>query len=430
MMTLQRRSSYQFGTIQRESRKCGPDVWVYRYLKTENGKRSRPKVVLGDVENLPSRREAQIACERYRMEINAEKAWQPEYSMRGLIGRYVNEVLQPSYNIPVGGEQEEAAFMSYHCAKTYYYILRRYISTRWDTYKMSDFTNPAIRASIERWLRELMRSTSNPSGLAPKSVRQIYTVMRLTFKFGVKWGYLEYNPMSDKRVELPRGSTKRMKKAPQITPAQFFYLMTLFEPMEKLAISFAGWLGPRISEAFGLRWFDIDFERSLVHFQRGFVQGRITPLKTEASRAVLPIPSEVIQLLREWRNNTPYNNESDWIFASPYTHGKRPYWPVQMLKARIQPIAVKAGFPKITWHSFRHTVSAWGKEAGLELEEVKALLRHENISTTSQIYGELEVEAKRRIQNRLVSFVTHEAQMEDANGAQKQLEDTRFSATA
>ena len=40
------------------------------------------------------------------------------------------------------------------------------------------------------------------------------------------------------------------------------------------------------------------------------------------------------------------------------------------------------------WHSFRHTVGAWGKQAGLEVEEVKALLRHENIATTSQVYGQ------------------------------------------
>jgi hypothetical protein len=36
--------------------------------------------------------------------------------------------------------------------------------------------------------------------------------------------------------------------------------------------------------------------------------------------------------------------------------------------------------PSIGWHSFRHTVSAWGKEAGLELEDVKTLSRHENIA--------------------------------------------------
>jgi hypothetical protein len=50
-------------------------------------------------------------------------------------------------------------------------------------------------------------------------------------------------------------------------------------------------------------------------------------------------------------------------------------------------------------------VSAWGKEAGLELEDLKTLLRHENITTTSDVYGGLGMEAKRRIQQRLVNFV-------------------------
>jgi hypothetical protein len=50
-------------------------------------------------------------------------------------------------------------------------------------------------------------------------------------------------------------------------------------------------------------------------------------------------------------------------------------------------------------------VSAWGKEAGLELEGVKTLLRHENIATTSEIYGDLGLEAKRRIQQTLINFV-------------------------
>ena len=65
--------------------------------------------------------------------------------------------------------------------------------------------------------------------------------------------------------------------------------------------------------------------------------------------------------------------------------------------------------PRIGWHSFRHTVSAWGKEAGLELEEIKTLLRHENIATTSEVYGDLGMEAKRRIQQQLVNFVKQQA---------------------
>jgi integrase len=98
------------------------------------------------------------------------------------------------------------------------------------------------------------------------------------------------------------------------------------------------------------------------------------------------------------------------IFASPYTKGTRPFWPAQLLKTHIKPVAVAAGLPNIGWHSFRHTVSAWGKEAGLGLEDVKTLLRHENIATTSNVYGDIGMEVKRRIQQRLVRFVKEQAE--------------------
>ena len=45
----------------------------------------------------------------------------------------------------------------------------------------------------------------------------------------------------------------------------------------------------------------------------------------------------------------------------------RPFWPNQLLRDHIQPLALKAGFLKIGWHRFRHTVSASGKEAGFSL---------------------------------------------------------------
>ena len=44
--------------------------------------------------------------------------------------------------------------------------------------------------------------------------------------------------------------------------------------------------------------------------------------------------------------------------------GQAAFWPAQLLKAHIKPIALSLGLPNIGWHSFRHTVSAWGKEAG------------------------------------------------------------------
>jgi integrase len=409
MNQRKRRSTYQYGTLVLEKRNRGPNVWIYRYFEIENGKKRRRKSIVGTQEEYPNRSAAERAAEHLRLSANAEINNHECPTMRGLIDRYIDQVLRPCLNVPVGGSQDSASPISYHCAMSYKLVLDKWVRPRWETYRVREFEKPAIRATVEEWLRSLGRSSKNPKGLAPKTVRSIWNVMKLTFKFGVKWGYLNQNPMGEKRVELPRGSTKRTTHSVQLTAAEFFRLLDLLDSREKLAVAFAGWLGPRVSETFGLQWQDLDLQNGTVSFRRGFVQGRITPLKTEASRTNLPLPEELMELLRQWHSVTPFNKSDDWVFASPYTRGKRPFWPAQLLKKHIKPLALAAGLPSIGWHSFRHTVSAWGKEAGLKLEDVKTLLRHEDIATTSNVYGDLGMDAKRRIQQRLVAFVNEQA---------------------
>jgi len=414
MNQLKRRTKYQYGTLTLEPRARGPKVWSYRYSEVINGQKRRRKTIVGTVEQYRTRAVAERACEHIRLAANAELL-NPECPTVGaLIDRYAEQVLRPCLDVPLGGVQDSGARISFHCAKSYNSVLNKWIRPRWESYRVRDFDKPAMRAAIEDWLESLWRSQKNPKGLAPKTVRSIYNVMKLAFKFAVKWGYLDENPMAEKRVELPRGSTKRLKEPVQLGAAEFFLLLRRLDLREKLAVAFAGWLGPRRSEAFGLKWQDLDLSGGAVSFRRGFVQGRITPLKTEASRTNLPLPQELLELLHMWHARTPYGSAEDWIFASPYTKGRRPFWPGQLLKDHIQPIAREAGLPKIGWHSFRHTVSAWGKEAGLELEDVKTLLRHENIATTSNIYGDIGLVAKRRIQERLVEFVKQQAESESS----------------
>ena len=156
----------------------------------------------------------------------------------------------------------------------------------------------------------------------------------------------------------------------------------------------------------------MELNGGVVTFHRGFVQGRIIPLKTEASRTNLPLPQELLELLGKWHSRTPYGAADDWILASPFTKGQRPFWSGQLLQDHIKPVAREAGLPNIGWHRFPHTVGAWGKKAGLELQDVKTLLRHENIATTSNVYGDIGLVAKRRIQERLVEFVKQQAQAE------------------
>jgi integrase len=358
-------------SLMPEPRRRGPNVWTYRYFEFENGRKRRRKSIVGTLEQYPTRDAAQRACEHLRLVANSEIHNQECPRMGGLVDRYIDQVLRPCLDVPIGAQQEEAAPMSYHCAKSYKSALDKWVRPRWEHYRLQEFEKPSVRSAIEEWLRSLWHSPRNANGLAPKTVRSISNVMRLTFKYGVKWGYLNQNPMAEKRVELPRGSTKRQKNPVQITAAEFFALLSRLPLREKLAVAFAGWLGPRISEAFGLKWQDISLSEAVASFRRGVVEGRVTPLKTKASRTKLPLPSEVMELLHLWHASTPYCGADNWVFASPYTKGLRPFWPSQLLKSHIKPVALAAGLPSIGWHSFRHTVSAWGKEAGLELEDVK-----------------------------------------------------------
>jgi hypothetical protein len=54
----------------------------------------------------------------------------------------------------------------------------------------------------------------------------------------------------------------------------------------------------------------------------------------------------------------------------------------------------------------------------VKLEETKELLRHEDLSTTSELYGGLSLEAKRQASERLVEFVKEAAQAESTKMAE------------
>ena len=85
--------------------------------------------------------------------------------------------------------------------------------------------------------------------------------------------------------------------------------MTLFKLatrlLDQLLMAVAAWLGPRTNEVFGLKWRDIDFLAGIVHFRQGLVEGRLSSLKTEASREDEPLPDVIRHLLTAWRAQTP-----------------------------------------------------------------------------------------------------------------------------
>jgi integrase len=417
---MSRRKHCRSGSIQLEARKTGSSVWIYRYWEKTGGDRRRRKVILGTVEELPTQEDADRAAEPYRRIANAEDANAvPPPTIEALIGRYEKTKLPERPKLATKDTPvPETLEMSTHCADSYRSVIKCWIRPRWlrrndgSPYLVRDFEHITMSTSIEDWLVSLVRSNKNPKGLARKSVRHIFAVMKVIFKHAVKWGYLKRSPMGnkyEKLVELPRGSTRRMRPPVQLTPAGYLILLEALDLLGLLAVAVAGWLGPRRSEGFGLKWSNIDFLNRKVEFTQGMVEGRVSALKTEASAEELPLPDQVAQLLLGWRRLTPYREPNDWVFASPYTNGERPYWPGQLMKSHIRPVAEKLGLGRIGWHSFRHSSNAWGKAAGLAAPALKGLLRDESDSMVNQVYGTMDIEAKREAMERVHAYVKRTA---------------------
>ena len=109
-------------------------------------------------------------------------------------------------------------------------------------------------------------------------------------------------------------------------------------------------------------------------------------LKTKASRKGVPMSPELAELLEDWRTQTPYPLDQDWVFASPFTQGQRPYWPESVLKDHVRPAAKKAGITKhVGWHTFRHSVGSHLGQAGENVKVVQELLRHASSRITQDV---------------------------------------------
>lgn len=75
------------------------------------------------------------------------------------------------------------------------------------------------------------------------------------------------------------------------------------------------------------------------------------------------------------------------LAASPTMKGEQPYWPDNLMKRHIKPVARANGIYKnIGWHTFRHTFGTLLKANGEDVKTVQELLRHANSRITLEVY--------------------------------------------
>jgi integrase len=210
-----------------------------------------------------------------------------------------------------------------------------------------------------------------------------------------------------------KGTSKRQKRPQILTPEKFQDLIgALNEPYRTMAIV-AMCTGLRVSEVLALRWEHIDFEAGVMLVQQGVVNGRIGKVKTEASQDEVPMDPGFAEILRTRRGD----RSEGFVFQSPITGGC--YYSGIIQRQVLKPRGVEVGIPALGWHTFRHTYRALLDETGAPIGVQQKLMRHSNVSTTMNVYGNASIRAKQQANSKVVQMVMAQRQEQPQAEAQQ-----------
>src|SRR5271165_2727958 len=129
-------SRFQEGSLLRLKRKTGPDAWVFRWYEEISGERKYRKSVIGTVDRLPTRHDAEGAILSLRRNINSEQR-APE-TVSELIAHYRKHELVP----------ERKAFATIESTGHY---LKRHIETKFGSKRLLEIRT----VDVEKWLHSL-----------------------------------------------------------------------------------------------------------------------------------------------------------------------------------------------------------------------------------------------------------------------------------
>src|SRR5256714_15262386 len=96
---------------------------------------------------------------------------------------------------------------------------------------------------------------------------------------------------------------------------------------DELLVFLDGSLGIRQGELGTLRWLDCDFENMCFSVQHSYYWrrgGNLKSTKTEASAKPLPMHPSLKDALVEWRSQSLYNGDEEFVFAPERLKGQKP----------------------------------------------------------------------------------------------------------
>jgi integrase len=263
----------------------------------------------------------------------------------------------------------------YSTRRSYESWIENYILPVWGARPLSDLQ----ARPVELWLKSL--------DLSPKSKASLRGMLSMLWDHAMWRGDVatQRNPME---LVTIKGATKRTRQPRSLTVEDFQkFVKNLEEPFRTIALVCVCF-GLRISECLALKWSDVDWLNGKLRIERGIVRQRVGDTKTAYSNRPLLIDVEMLEVLKRWKQTTHFSGDEAWMFASPTQLGRLP-WSADSVNDAYLKAARAAGIGNVSTHSMRHTYRSWLDAVGTPIAVQQKLMRHADIRTTMNIYGDI-----------------------------------------
>jgi len=302
-------------------------------------------------------------------------AWRAAIAFHDSLQSQANVVSsEPTVNMLIQQYRAEKMPQRADTRRSYEVWFRNHILPRWGDCSLNELQ----ARPVELWLESL--------SLAPKSKAHIRGLLSILWDFAVWRGDM---PMQRNPMELVtvKGATKRKRQPRSLTVEEFHrFIHHLEEPFRTMAL-LCCCLGLRISECLALKWSDVDWINGKLTVERGIVSQQVDDVKTAESRKKLVISPELVESVKSWKQTTKFSALGDWMFASPAQLGRLP-WSYDQVWRKYRKAADEARILRLGTHSLRHTYRSWLDSVGTPVGVQQKLMRHSDIRTTMNLYGD------------------------------------------
>ena len=354
------RRRFQRGSIRKRGKR--QPIWELQwwedYIQLDGtiGRR-RESVILGYVSEMPLK-QARKEAEKKLGQVNAGKAVpHSTLSLREFVDQFFVPLALPVLKLST--------------RKRYQSTLNLHLLPAFGNRRLCDIG----AVEVQRFVLEKFGK-----GLGWETCNHLRNLLSKVFATAKKWGHLAgENPAS--AVELPEKQSIREKRV--LMPDEVTRLLAVLREPVYTMVLIAVLTGLRIGEIIGLRWEDVDLDRSELRVEQSVYRGSVGSPKTKGSRRTLPLPEAAVVALKRLAKQLPNGNPERPVFSSRKGTALSD---TNLLLRHLKPAARQIGVPWVSWHTFRRTHATLLQLAGGSAKDAQAQLGHAQITTTLGIY--------------------------------------------